>query len=148
MNFCLKSRKNMYPLRESTSVCMSTSFKEQLKTLFFKSFKKFFLDSKQKFIEKHLKTRKKVENGQKKYFDQLSGAHTKIQKTQQKTVMTHFQALLSSSHIFFQIILACIWLASVSLAIPQAVAFRVVLMDGNTVPQCLPVNVSMGFFKA
>ncbi len=47
-----------------------------------------------------------------------------------------------------QIILACIWLASVSLAIPQAVAFRVVLMDGDTVPQCLPVNVSMGFFKA
>jgi hypothetical protein len=36
----------------------------------------------------------------------------------------------------------------VSLAIPQAVAFRVVLMDGNTVPQCLPVNLPIGFFKA
>ena len=33
-------------------------------------------------------------------------------------------------------------------SVPQAVAFRVVLMDGNTVPQCLPVNVPMEFFKA
>ena len=60
-NTFLKITKLRYPLRESTSFWVSTSFKEYLKTLF----SDFFHISGWKFTEKHLKSTKKVENDQK-----------------------------------------------------------------------------------
>ena len=43
-----------------------------------------FLDFRRKFIEKRFNRRKKVENGCKKYFDQLSGL-----RSNQKLVIIH-----------------------------------------------------------
>ena len=48
--------------------------------------------------------------------------------------------------IFLQIILAAIWVGAVTLAIPQAVAFGVMIMDGS-IPQCLPININLELFK-
>ena len=65
----LKKTHSRYPLRESTSICVSTSFEEKTKmeknTNFLFIFRRFF-------TEKSLKWTKKVENGSKKYIDQLS----------------------------------------------------------------------------
>ena len=41
--------------------------------------------------------------------------------------------------------IASIWVASVVLSVPQLIAFRVILVD-HSVPQCLPVNISMEAF--
>ena len=54
-----------------------------------------------------------------------------------------------NNSFYFLIILACIWIGATILAVPQAVAFEVVQMPTNDdfVPQCLPKNVPMVFFK-
>ena len=52
----------------------------------------FFLDFRQKFIEKLLEEEKKVENVWKKYFDQLSGA-----RCTQNLVEIHNKLLKGSS---------------------------------------------------
>ena len=69
----LKSKKSTekdnfegYPLRESTSFCMSTSFEEQPNITFFVNFQMFFVDFRREITEKGLKQTKKVENGWKK----------------------------------------------------------------------------------
>ena len=45
----------------------------------------------------------------------------------------------------FQIILVAIWSGAIILAIPQAVSFGVVIMDGS-IPQCLPKNIDITVF--
>ena len=47
---------------------------------------------------------------------------------------------MMSHCVHFQIIIACIWIVALALAIPQAVAFRTVIVDINGIDtlQCLP----------
>ena len=47
--------------------------------------------------------------------------------------------------LLFKIILSLIWIGATVLAIPQAVAFSVRIMDGS-LPQCLPVNLNITIF--
>jgi hypothetical protein len=46
----------------------------------------------------------------------------------------------------FQIRIGLIWVLSILLAIPQGLAFRVMLVD-VVVPQCIPVNISAAALK-